>query len=517
MEKSNFSFKPRGFWTLENCKKEAKRYMYKSEFRENSPSAYAAAFNHNWNGEICKHMDRKKRIYWTKEKCKEEAKKYKSRSEFKGKNGSAYSSARQNNWLEGICGHMTYIRKPNNYWNFGNCRNEANKYTNRNEFRKRASGAYGAARNNNWLEELCLHMLRKGNHYERAIYEIFDKKRRMTYIGLSYNPEKRYQAHLSSVKRAKANVSSCKKIVEGDHEFRVLTEYLPKETASIEEDKFIIKRENDGWEILNRAKGGALGGSKLLWTKEKCKEEAKKYKSRSEFKKKNGSAYYASLKNNWFEEITSHIPYLQNPSGYWDIEKCTKEAKKYRTRTEFQRGTAGAYQIARQNNWLEEICTHMTSPQKPNGFWDFKNCFEIAKEYRTRREFQYGAGGAYRSAMKNKWLDEICSHMEEIIKPNNYWTKERCKQEARKYNTKPEFRKKASSCGEMARRNGWFDEICTHMEEIKKPNNYWTKEKCKEEAKKYNTRTGFRLNVGGAYARAYKNGWLDEICKHMNY
>ena len=86
------------------------------------------------------------------------------------------------------------------------------------------------------------------------------------------------------------------------------------------------------------------------------------------------------------------------------------------------------------------------------------------KEYSSRKEFQYGAGGAYRSARKNHWLDEICSH----------------------------------------------------MEEIKKPNNYWTKEKCKEEATKYNTRTGFRLNVGGAYGRAYKNGWLDTICKHMN-
>ena len=35
------------------------------------------------------------------------------------------------------------------------------------------------------------------------------------------------------------------------------------------------------------------------WTYEKCKEEAKKYKNRSEFKMKNGSAYNAALKQHW--------------------------------------------------------------------------------------------------------------------------------------------------------------------------------------------------------------------------
>jgi len=53
------------------------------------------------------------------------------------------------------------------------------------------------------------------------------------------------------------------------------------------------------------------------------------------------------------------------------------------------------------------------------------------------------------------------------------------------------------------------------MEKAKKPNNFWTKGKCREEAKKYNSRTEFRINAGGSYGRAYKNGWLDEICCHI--
>ena len=43
----------------------------------------------------------------------------------------------------------------------------------------------------------------------------------------------------------------------------------------------------------------------------------------------------------------------------------------------------------------------------------------------------------------------------------------------------------------------------------------WTKEKCLEEALKYNSRTDFFNSNGSAYNRSIRNGWLDEICSHM--
>lgn len=38
-----------------------------------------------------------------------------------------------------------------------------------------------------------------------------------------------------------------------------------------------------------------------------------------------------------------------------------------------------------------------------------------------------------------------------------------------------------------------------------------TYEECYEIAKKYNTKKSFRENEYSAYARAYRNGWLDEF------
>ena len=43
----------------------------------------------------------------------------------------------------------------------------------------------------------------------------------------------------------------------------------------------------------------------------------------------------------------------------WTKEKCQQEAFKYDTRTKFNKGCISAYNYARSNNFLDEICQHM--------------------------------------------------------------------------------------------------------------------------------------------------------------
>ena len=59
------------------------------------------------------------------------------------------------------------------------------------------------------------------------------------------------------------------------------------------------------------------------------------------------------------------------------------------------------------SDWLDE----MKEIQKPSGFWTKARCSEEAKKYERRSEFKKKAGSAYNIASKNKWLDNICSHM----------------------------------------------------------------------------------------------------------
>lgn len=98
-----------------------------------------------------------------------------------------------------------------------------------------------------------------------------------------------------------------------------------------------------------------------------------------------------------------------------------------------------------------------------------------------------------------------------------YWTKEKCQEEALKYQSRTTFQKGSSSAYKSARINNWLDEICSHMEELKKPSGYWTLDRCQEEALKYKTRTAFQKGSNTAYLICLTNKWLDAMCFHMKF
>lgn len=53
------------------------------------------------------------------------------------------------------------------------------------------------------------------------------------------------------------------------------------------------------------------------------------------------------------------------------------------------------------------------------------------------------------------------------------------------------------------------------MDVVRKKRNFWGKDNCMEAALKYNTRSEFKFDEPSAYISARKNGFLDEICSHM--
>ena len=53
--------------------------------------------------------------------------------------------------------------------------------------------------------------------------------------------------------------------------------------------------------------------------------------------------------------------------------------------------------------------------------WTREKIFEVARQYKTRSEFEKGCGSAYRVALRNGWIDELLPSM--IGKPHNEETK----------------------------------------------------------------------------------------------
>jgi len=254
---------------------------------------------------------------------------------------------------------------------------------------------------------------------------------------------------------------------------------------------------------------------KKYWTFEKCKEEALKYEYRTKFYEKSKTAYQSARKNNWLNEICSHMKQKIKPKGYWTKEKCQAEALKYNLKKDFQKSNNGAYQSARKNNWLNEICSHMLEIKKPKGYWTKEKCQEEALKYTTKNDFRNGSISAYNSSVINDWKDEICSHM--IIKekhPNNYWTFEKCQEEALKYSNRKEFKKHSYKAYVASIDHKWLDDLDI-AGPIHHPKNYWTYEICQREAQKYINRSDFEKHSNGAYQKASRSGWKDEICSHM--
>jgi len=341
----------------------------------------------------------------------------------------------------------------------------------------------------------------------------------------------------------------------------------------------------------------------IKWTKEKCLEIALKYKTRSDFKKFDKLAYDAAVKRKWLNDICTYMIYKTKPSGYYTKDKCKEISSKINSISDFQKNEKVAYNKCLKNNWINEMCSHMIYNHKPNNYWTKDKCHQIALQYNSRNEFRKNNASVYRTSLSKKWLNDICSHMKSL---NEHWNYDKCKKEALKYLTRSDFQKNSKGAYRYASQNKILNDICSHMlkignrekrcvyvfefddnfayigltynlfkrelehnnkgpvyRHIKNTNSnykliqlteyidktdaqrkeeniikeyeincwnllntnkdstlggsiiYWTYERCKLEALKYKHRDQLRKNKPGCYNSARQHGWLDDICSHM--
>ena len=242
--------------------------------------------------------------YWTKEKCHEIALQYETREELLRDYPSIPTVSYKGGWWDDICSHMTYIQKPNGYWTKEKCRDEALKYDTKQKFRKLSRGAHNHAYRNNFLDEICEHMQIVGNLYKRCIYA-FEFSDKCVYIGLTSNLECRKYQHLNSEDSAVYKHILYNKI---SPYIKKLTDYIACDLAKIKEAEYIEKYRDLGYTILNRRKAGAVGCNNIIWTYEKCKLEALKYDTKTQFNVNSRGAYMAAHKNKWLFDICQHMP-----------------------------------------------------------------------------------------------------------------------------------------------------------------------------------------------------------------
>jgi hypothetical protein len=138
----------------------AKKYKTKVDFKNNNPNAYKTAWSRGLTffNKICSHMKKNSNKPYTKQELRDEAKKYINKKQFRKKSAGAYIAAlnKGKDFLNDICKHMSgpvYVK-----YTIDDVKNIAKKYSKRSVFAKEEPRAYYYAVRHKLLDIVCEHM-----------------------------------------------------------------------------------------------------------------------------------------------------------------------------------------------------------------------------------------------------------------------------------------------------------------------------------------------------------------------
>lgn len=289
------------------------------------------------------------------------------------------------------------------------------------------------------------------------------------------------------------------------------------------------------------------------WNYENCFNEAKKYKTKMEFRKGCLAAYDAAFRKNYLKDYTWFVTGRGPRKFTYDI--CYQEALKYKRKVDFFNGSKRAYCAARNNGWLKDY-TWLKKEVKPRMF-DYDTCYNIAMSYSSKKEFANGCTGAYNAALRYGWLKDYTWFKKHSHSKDDYVVyvyrdeKNKVAYVGLSYYMKGRHYQHRKDDKDTVKR--YFDSIgkevpmyiivmdCLKQNDAQyyedwyknryAENGYkmlnkgktgeghgslgggaykWDYDSTYAEAKKYDTRRAFQLGCGAAYKVALQNKWLDD-------
>ena len=196
----------------------------------------------------------------------------------------------------------------------------------------------------------------------------------------------------------------------------------------------------------------------------------------------------------------------------WTIDGAKEEALRFDTRSLFRKRSPYAYDLLWNNGLLDDACSHMKVCRED---WTIDKIRKIALKYSNIKDFKKYDIKAYMAASRYKCLEDVTSHMKRLIPPKGFYTLEKCKEEALKYQTKKDFVLGSPRFYDAAHRFKWISLCCAHMKKSNK-NNFsgkgkWDHDKIVEVALKYDSKKDFRKHNYAAYVAANKCKMIKEL------
>lgn len=244
------------------------------------------------------------------------------------------------------------------------------------------------------------------------------------------------------------------------------------------------------------------------YTDEELIEAAKGYDDLTLFIKEQKRTYLAIHRRGKIDEMCGH---MKRDVIERTEEELTSIAKKYDDLTKFEKEQPSAYAAIGRKGLRDKLCGHMKRHTRPD--YTDEELTELAKGYNSLKQFRKEQRYPYFAIVRRGKIDEMCGHMKRGIAKDH--TVEDLRSLALKYKTKEGFRKANEGAYLAAYRRGILDDVCSHMEELRRPKGFYSKGYCHVVALDYKTISEFREGNGYAYSLAWKRGWLDDICGHM--
>ena len=529
-------------WSEKTILQDALKYDSRAAWKKSS-YGYEFANKNGWLEIACKHMKGGKGLfqkgYWTLDKCLLDAKKYKTKSEWRySQVPNGFTVAKRSGWLETCCAHMTVVKKPNGYWHFyENCLKDAQLYSTLVSWEKNSPSAVSAARKNKWLNSCLAHIEPSTSSNLKWTKDlILEDARRYGTISewREASPGAYRAAHRTKIlKEVTSKMSSfmsqgeykiIKFLLERDIEFESQKRfidcrdkgflpfdfYLPHFNLLIE---FQGIQHRKGWgrniddakqiarrDAIKKSYANKKGYAFIeVWSVKEVPNVLTKALAAIEGHK--GRKLFLKTRILSKSELTSIVTL-----GVWTLEKCKADARHYNTKSEWAKNSAGAHSASYANGWVEECCAHMAVLWEKK--WTLDACKTDAIQYKTKGEWQRNSSAAHMAAQRKGWITDCCTHMKKGRKQNGYWSIGQCKSDAKVFNTKSSWRLNSPSGYATAKAKGWIEECCEHMKISRKPSGYWTLERCVQEARRYKTKKAWRLNSGSSYSIAKSRGWL---------
>ena len=241
---------------------------------------------------------------WTQEALIDEARKFSTMQMWREKSKRTYRAAVRHGWVTVCSSHMV---RPQRKYNQDEIIAIAKNFQTRSKFQRGMRGCYEAAIRLGILDIVCVHMdfphVRANEECRKSVYTIqfWDSS---IYIGLSNDPERRFQEHLF---RDKSSVAKHFEKIGGRMPIMIIAKNnLTTKDATLFEAEMIQHYKDQGIHVINKAKAGSVGGRRA-YTESELIAIAARFSSRLEFQKAVGGAYFAARSRGILDKCCAHM------------------------------------------------------------------------------------------------------------------------------------------------------------------------------------------------------------------